>query len=111
MTPRQQAQPGSSTLNRRQVVSGAIGLGLAGPLLSHRASALAAQDGTPKAGGILKVALQSDPTALDPQLQSLTAIWHVVEQIYDGLTRIITPDLSVTGALAESWDISEDGLT
>jgi mandelamide amidase len=40
---------------------------------------------TPKLGGTLKVGVQADPTALDPQKQSLTAIWHVIEQIYDGL--------------------------
>jgi peptide/nickel transport system substrate-binding protein len=61
-------------------------------------------------GGILKVGLQADPTALDPQTQNLTAIWRVVEHIYEGLTRT-RPDLSIEPALAESWEISEDGLT
>lgn len=54
--------------------------------------------------------MQSDPSALDPQLQSLTAIWHVVEHIYNRLTKI-EPDMSVAPELAESWEISEDGLT
>ena len=54
--------------------------------------------------------LQSDPTALDPQKQSLTAIWHVIEHIYDGLTRI-KPDLPSEPALAEGWEISEDGTS
>ena len=61
-------------------------------------------------GGILKVGLQADPTALDPQKQSLTAIWHVIEHIYNGLTRV-KPDLSIEPALAEGWDISEDGTS
>src|SRR5690606_22505715 len=69
-----------------------------------------AQDATPVSGGILKVGLQADPTGLDAQTQNLTAIWHVAEQIYQGLTRI-RPDLSVEPCLAESWDTSEDGLT
>jgi ABC-type oligopeptide transport system substrate-binding subunit len=43
---------------------------------------------TPQAGGMLKVGLQADPTPLDPHKQSLTAIWHVVEHIYNRLTRI-----------------------
>ena len=64
---------------------------------------------TPVAGGVLKVGLQADPTALDPQTQSLTAIWHVVEQMYSNLVRP-KPDLSIEPALAESWDISTDGL-
>ncbi|MDF3043600.1 MAG: extracellular solute-binding protein family 5, partial [Thermomicrobiales bacterium] len=58
----------------------------------------------------MKVGLQSDPTALDPQKQSLTAIWHVIEHIYDGLTRI-NPDLTVGPGLAEGWEISEDGTS
>ncbi len=104
--------PDSVRVSRRQVVAGAASLGLSASLLKH-ASGLAApalQDAAPKSGGVLKVGLQADPTALDPQKQSLTAIWHVVEQIYSGLTRV-KPDLSIEPALAESWEIAEDGIT
>jgi ABC-type transport system substrate-binding protein len=100
-------------LDRRQLVTGAAGLGLAAPFLGRGMSAFAAparQAGTPTPGGILKVGLQADPTALDPQKQSLTAIWHVIEHIYNGLTRV-KPDLSVEPALAEGWEISEDGTS
>src|SRR5918993_18867 len=100
-------------LDRRQLVAGAAGLGLTAPFLGRGMSAHVAparQDGTPTPGGILKVGLQSDPTALDPQKQNLTAIWHVIEHIYSGLTRI-APDLSVEPALAEGWEISEDGTS
>src|SRR5688572_14942803 len=100
-------------LDRRQLVAGAAGLGLAAPFLGRGMSAFAVparQEGTPTPGGILKVGLQSDPTALDPQKQSLTAIWHVIEHIYDGLTRI-NPDLTVGPELAEGWEISEDGTS
>jgi peptide/nickel transport system substrate-binding protein len=100
-------------LDRRQLVAGAAGLGLATPFLGRGMSAFAApawQEGTPTPGGILKVGLLADPTALDPQKQSLTAIWHVIEHIYDGLTRI-NPDLTVGPGLAEGWDIAEDGTS
>src|SRR5215211_1841656 len=100
-------------LDRRQLVTGAAGLGLAAPFLGRGMSAFAAparQAGTPTPGGILEVGLQADPTALDPQKQSLTAIWHVIEHIYTGLTRV-KPDLSVEPALAEGWEISEDGTS
>jgi peptide/nickel transport system substrate-binding protein len=102
-------------LDRRQLVTGAASLGLAAPFLGRGMSAFAApsrQDATPtpKSGGTLKVGLQADPTALDPQKQSLTAIWHVIEHIYNGLTRV-KPDLSVEPALAEGWEISEDGTS
>jgi peptide/nickel transport system substrate-binding protein len=103
-------------LDRRQLVSRAAGLGLAAPFLGRGMSALAApalQEGTPAPtpGGILRVGLQADPTALDPHKQSLTAIWHVIEHIYNGLTRITTPDLTVEPGLAEGWEISEDGTS
>src|SRR6476659_554969 len=109
MTLRQHARRGG--LTRRQVVSSATALGLTPFLARYPILAAPARQDTPKMGGTLKVGVQADPTALDPQKQSLTALWHVIEQIYDGLTRIITPDLSVQPALAESWDISEDGVT
>jgi peptide/nickel transport system substrate-binding protein len=112
MTRSNHVRPGK--LDRRQLVTGAAGLGLAAPFLGRGMSAFSAparQAGTPTPGGILKVGLQADPTALDPQKQSLTAIWHVIEHIYNGLTRITTPDLTVEPGLAEGWEISEDGTS
>jgi peptide/nickel transport system substrate-binding protein len=92
--------------------AGAFGLAAAmAPVMGVRAlAAPLAQDATPKSGGILNVGLQADPTALDAQTQSLTAIWHVVEHIYEG-TVGIGADLAPYPLLAESWEISEDGLT
>jgi len=113
MTRQNHMRPGK--LDRRQLVAGAAGLGLAAPFLGRGIDALAApslQDATPAPtpGGILKVGLQADPTALDPQKQNLTAIWHIIEHIYNGLTRV-KPDLSIEPALAEGWEISEDGTS
>src|SRR5216683_1267243 len=68
----------------------------------------AAQAGQPKRGGILKVGLQADPTSLDPQKTSLTALFHVTEHIYSMLVRL-KPDLTVEPDLAEKWEISADG--
>ena len=100
-------------LDRRQLVAGAAGLGLAVPFLGRGMSALAAparQEGTPTPGGFSKLGSSPTPPRSIPQKQSLTAIWHVIEHIYDGLTRI-RPDLSVEPALAEGWEISEDGTS
>ncbi|MGH2559782.1 MAG: ABC transporter substrate-binding protein, partial [Thermomicrobiales bacterium] len=107
--------------SRREIVRRAAALGLSGAALTTLGAAAApgsgatkllraAQDGAPKPGGILKVGLQADPTGLDPHVQSLTAIWHIVEQVYSNLTAV-NPDLSISPSLAESWDISDDGLT
>jgi peptide/nickel transport system substrate-binding protein len=103
-----------SRFSRRTAIQGAGAVGLAAamaPVFGMRSLAAPfAQDATPKAGGVLTVGLQADPTALDAQKQSLTAIWHVVEHIYEG-TVGIGADLAPYPLLAESWEISEDGLT
>ncbi len=105
-------------LNRRSFMLRSAGLAGAAaaatvPGVARFGTALA-QDATPPAdvvmGGTLRMGMQSDPGTLDPQLQSLTATWHVVEFIYNRLTKV-NPDLSVALELAESVDISEDGLT
>lgn len=69
----------------------------------------AAAAGTAKKGGVLKVGVQGDPVAIDPHSTSLTATNHIVEHIYG---RLVTIDatLSPKPDLAESWDISADGL-
>ena len=106
-------------LSRRQVLGRAAALGLSAASIqalglaarAHAQDATPAGSGeTPKPGGVLKVGLQADPTALDPHKQSLTAIWHVVEHVYNGLTRV-RADLTVEPDLAERWEISADGLT
>jgi len=108
-------------LTRRSLMLRAAGLAGAAaavsiPMATRVGSALA-QDPTPeidtadiKMGGTFRMGMQSDPGGLDPQLQSLTACWHVVEHIYNRLTAV-NPDLSVSPELAESWEISDDGLT
>jgi peptide/nickel transport system substrate-binding protein len=78
------------------------------PTIAPTAQAAAA--GSPKRGGILKVGLQADPTSLDPQKTSLTALFHVTEHIYSALVRL-NPDLTVGPDLAQKWDISSDGKT
>lgn len=105
-------------LNRRSFMLRTAGLAGAAAAVTvpgiGRVGSAFAQDATPAAdvimGGTLRMGMQSDPGTLDPQLQSLTATWHVVEQIYSRLTKV-NPDLSVALELAESVDISEDGLT
>src|ERR671936_146141 len=66
--------------------------------------------GQAKRGGVLKVGMQADPTSLDPQKTSLTALFHVTEHIYSALVRL-KADLTVEPDLAEKWDISADGKT
>ena len=59
----------------------------------------------------LTLGMPLEPPNLDPTGGAAAAIDEVVyANIFEGLTRI-GPDGSVLPALAESWDISDDGLT
>ncbi len=97
------AQPAATT-SAASVSAPAATTGAAAP-----APTTAAAAGTPKKGGILKVGLQGDPVALEPHGTSLTATNHVIEHVYG---RLVTLDatLSPQPDLAESWDVSADGL-
>jgi peptide/nickel transport system substrate-binding protein len=105
----------TGSMSRRQALRrAAFGAGAAATLAiapaSFSRSIARAQDEEARPGGTLRMGMQSDPGTLDTQLQNLTAAWHVVEHIYSNLTAI-QPDMSVTPELAESWEVSEDGLT
>ncbi len=67
-------------------------------------TAFAAQDS-------ITIGMVLEPPNLDPTAGAAAAIDEVVyANVFEGLTRF-GPDGSVNPALAESWDISEDGLT
>jgi peptide/nickel transport system substrate-binding protein len=59
----------------------------------------------------ITIGMVLEPPNLDPTAGAAAAIDEVVyANIFEGLTRF-APDGSVIPGLAESWDISEDGLT
>jgi peptide/nickel transport system substrate-binding protein len=61
-------------------------------------------------GGTLVAAISAEPDQLDPHVTSAYVSFQVLENVFDTL---VQPDenLEMVPALAESWDISEDGLT
>jgi len=67
--------------------------------------------GQAQAEGSLIVAMQLEPPHLDPTSAAAGAIDSVAySNIFEGLTRFMG-DGSVVPGLAESWEISDDGLT
>ncbi|NTW01595.1 MAG: hypothetical protein HGA19_09825, partial [Oscillochloris sp.] len=62
-------------------------------------------------GGTLIMALGArDPNTLDPALAGDAGSAFIIRQLFSGLTRLDNT-LEVQPDLAESWDISSDGLT
>ena len=110
------AKVSEGTISRRAAIQRgtAVGLGAASLMALGAMPIASAQDASPdpdaKPGGTLRVGLSADPAELDPHKTNLTAAWHVIEHVYNGLVTT-NPALEVVPSLAESWDVSEDGLT
>lgn len=81
------------------------------------AAALACSAGTseaqtPKRGGILKFAVSAEPPNYDCHANSSFAFIHPVRPHYSTLLKFDAPNYpKIKGDLAESWDVSKDGLT
>ncbi|MCB0183673.1 MAG: hypothetical protein KDE31_05385, partial [Caldilineaceae bacterium] len=88
---------------------------LAGCATPGPAGAPAAESGAeaPATGEALTLRLSttSEPTTLDPNLAEDYYSITPIEQMFLGLTNINNETSEVEPELAESWEISDDGLT
>ncbi|PJE30863.1 peptide/nickel transport system substrate-binding protein [Pseudooceanicola antarcticus] len=90
---------------RRGVLGAGTALGLAMSL------GLAGQAGAQTPPGVLIVGQIAEPKALDPAAVTAVNDFRILMNVYDGLVRYKSGTLEVEPALAESWEISEDGTT
>ncbi len=109
----------AAQLSRRAFMTRAAQLGLAVPVVSALAAAttrvglsapaLAFQDGAKT----LVVAIPQSTVQLDPAVAGSNGygdILPLVDNITEGLTRFKPGTVEIEPALAESWEVSEDGL-
>jgi peptide/nickel transport system substrate-binding protein len=97
-------------LDRRLLLAG-TGSALAATALSPSLTHASRQDAaTPVPGGTMSVGVQGDPTELDPARTNLAAATLIVDLVYEGLVHE-GPELLPQPAVAERWEISDDGLT
>ena len=59
--------------------------------------------------GVLVVGQIAEPKSLDPDTVTAVNDFRILFNVYDGLVRYRSGTLEVEPALAESWEISEDG--
>lgn len=83
--------------------------GLAVLPLVALAGLASAQEATPQNGGTVIIALPTDAVTLNPSLSTEGTVVTVGALFYEGLIKV-DGDGNIAPVLAESWDISEDGL-
>lgn len=83
------------------------GMGLAAFLALAVASPPAALAQTPP--GVLAVGQIAEPQSLDPAAVTALNDFRILVNMYDGLVRFRDGSLDIEPALAESWEISDDG--
>lgn len=74
-----------------------------------------AQDYTPdpnaKAGGTITITYKDDVATLDPAIGYDWQNWSMIKSLFDGLMDYVPGTTTLRPGLAESYEISEDGLT
>ncbi|CAN5854226.1 hypothetical protein BH20CHL2_BH20CHL2_11540 [soil metagenome] len=103
------AESRSPMLDRRLLLASAGSAVLATAITPNTARAKRQDAATPPTGGTMRVGVQGDPTELDPARTNLAAATLIVDLVYEGLVHE-GPELVPQPAVAERWDISDDGL-
>lgn len=90
----------------------AVAMGVVGAALLTTALAAPAKAEEPRRGGILNFAVGAEPPNYDCHANTSFAFTHPVRPHYNTLLRFVPDNYpQVEGDLAESWEVSDDGLT
>lgn len=97
-------------VSRRAVLQAAAGAGILAGMGTRLSAIPAAAQEDGAATGTLLVAWDQVPDNLDPQTARGNRNWWVLAEIYETLTYLPGGSLEPEPLLAESWEVSEDGL-
>jgi len=67
--------------------------------------------GTPKKGGTLIVGMEAEISSFDPAVATGTSTGRPLSNLFDPLTNTFGQQAQVQPDIAESWNVSDDGLT
>lgn len=98
-------------ISRRKLLASSVGLAALGAVTLNLADGVFTRvfAAEPKQGGVLKAAFSADPAGFDP-VRGPSGMSHVViEQVYSTLMAL-DPDANPYPELAESYEMSPDGL-
>jgi peptide/nickel transport system substrate-binding protein len=97
-------------LDRRKLLLGALATGAALPIAFDAVTGTTVYAQGSEDGGTLIFNNGTNPSGLDPHITGAVASWYVMDQVFDRLLRL-DPETSEPGpSLAESYEMSDDGL-
>ncbi len=96
-------------LDRRQLLKGALATGAALPIaVTLDGSTVYAQAG--EDGGTLIFNNLNNPSGLDPHIAGAVVSWFLLDNMFDRLMRLDPATSEPVPSLAESYEVSDDGL-
>jgi peptide/nickel transport system substrate-binding protein len=97
-------------IDRRKLLLGAIATGAALPIAFNATTGTSVYAQASEDGGTLIFNNGTNPSGLDPQTSSAVASWYVMDNVFDRLVRLDPATSEPVPSLAESYEVSDDGL-
>ena len=91
---------------KKLLASTALMLALCGPVMAQEYT----PDPNAKAGGTITITYKDDVATLDPAIGYDWQNWSMIKSLFDGLMDYVPGTTTLRPGLAESYEISPDGL-